>query len=300
MISAAGVKTFFKKNATPIVLAVVALTVVMLVWRFMNRENFAAPLPNIVSQIRTMYANEHTRFKASLMLVKPQTTDQQNYVNLAKKALSAPIKIAIYDSKDDRAQGPTVAPGVITYPWINSKGTAVVGKDDVEDNVAWAIAHYAGVVAGAKAGETPRRMGAYLYLTAQIPRAPAAKPTVATPSPAPTPAIATADAKKIAADKAAAAAAAAAKAAAAKALAAKVKVGETLTGVVSGKQAPVAGGKLFSYTITFNPKGKSPGQKFVFATPNPNMPATVKLTMDQDGDVYKVNDIVYGKYSPLG
>lgn len=301
-MSVAGVKTFFKKNATPIVLTIVALTAVMLVWRLAKGgfENFAAPLPSIVSQIQTQYANEHARFKAALMLLKPSEKTQSyavGYVNMARAALNGPLKISVYDPKDDRAQGPTVAPGAITYPWINSKGTAVVAKDDIEDNVAWAIAHYAGVVPGSKG--SPRRVAAYQYLTANIPRAPAAKPAIAV-TPAKTPAIATADAKKIAADKAAAAAAVAAKAAAAKALAAKVKIGETLTGTVSGKQAPPAGGKLYSYTITYSPKGKLPGQKFVFQTPNPNMPATVKLTMDQDGDVYKLNNMVYGKYNPLG
>lgn len=323
MISAASVKTFFKKNATPIVIAVVALTVVMLIWRLFAREDFAAPLPSIVSQIKTQYANEHARFKAALMLLKPQTADQQSFVALAKTAMSGALKIAIYDPKDDRAQGPTVVAGAITYPWINSKGTAVVAKDDIEDNVAWAIAQFAGS-AGGDLRLSPKRLAAYKYLTAQIPRAPTAKPSVTTPTSTPA-AKAAADAKAKADAAAAAAAAspankakadaaakakadAAAKAAAAIATARKiafenakklVRPEDTITGTVTGKQVPTAGGKLYSYTIQFTPKGKLK-TSFVFQTANANLPATVKITMDRDGDVLMVNGAPYGKWNPLG
>jgi hypothetical protein len=311
MISAAGVKTFFKKNATPIVVAVVALTVIMLAWRFMNRENFAAPLPNIVSQIQTQYANEHARFKAALMLLKPVTGEQQNFVALAKTAMSGALKIAIYDPKDDRAQGPTVIAGAITYPWINSKGTAVVAKDDIEDNVAWAIAHYAGSPGG-DLKLSPKRMAAYQYLTAQIPRAPAAKPTIATPSPtaaaaAATTAAATAAATTTATAVAAGAAAAAAavKAAAAKKLAdfeaAKklVRPEDTVVGKVVRTDKPTGAGKMYSYTIEFTPKGKLK-TSFVFQTTNANFGAAPKITLDRDGDVLMINGAPYGKWNPLG
>jgi len=325
MISAASVKTFFKKNATPIVMALVALTVVMLIWRLMRRsEDFAAPLPDIVTQIRTQYANEHARFKAALMLLPSDTASgQPGYIARAKTAMNAPIKIAIYDPKDDRAQGPTVVAGAITYPWINSKGTAVVAKDDIEDNVAWAMAYFAGVTGG-DLRVSPRRNAAYAYLTAQIPRAPAAKPSVATP--ASTPADKAAADAKAKADAAAAAAAASpankaaadaaakaktdAAAAKAKADAAAKKLAfdkakklvrkeDTVIGTVTGKQAPTAGGKLYSYTIQFTPKGKLK-TSFVFQTLNANLPATVKITVDRDGDVLMVNGGPYGKWNPLG
>jgi hypothetical protein len=309
MISAAGVKTFFKKNATPIVVAVVALTVVMLVWRFMIRENFAAPLPNIVSQIQTQYANEHARFKAALMLLKPVTADQKSFVALAKTAMSGGPKIAIYDPKDDRAQGPTVVAGAITYPWINSKGTAVVAKDDIEDNVAWAIAHYAGSTGG-DLKLSPKRLAAYQYLTAQIPRAPAAKPTIATPSPtaAATAATTAAATKSTATAVAAGAAAAAAavKAAAAKKLAdfeaAKklVRLQDTVIGKVVKTDKPTGAGKQYTYTIEFTPKGKLK-TNLPFQTTNANFGAAApKITLDRDGDVLMINGAPYGKWNPLG
>jgi hypothetical protein len=308
MISAAGVKTFFKKNATPIVVAVVALTVIMLAWRFMNRENFAAPLPNIVSQIQTQYANEHARFKAALMLLKPVTADQKSFVALAKTAMSGALKIAIYDPKDDRAQGPTVVAGAITYPWINSKGTAVVAKDDIEDNVAWAIAHFAGSAGDLKL--SPKRLAAYQYLTAQIPRAPAAKPTIATPSPtaAATAATTAAATKSTATAVAAGAAAAAAavKAAAAKKLAdfeaAKklVRPEDTVVGKVAEKVSPTGAGKQYSYTIKFTPSGKKLETNLVFQTTNANFGAAPKITLDRDGDVLMINGAPYGKWNPLG
>lgn len=323
MISAASVKTFFKKNATPIVMAVVGLTVVLLVWRFVaNRENFAAPLPNIVTQIQTKYADEHARFKAALMLLKPATADQQTFVALAKTAMSgAPLKIAIYDPKDDRAQGPTVVAGAITYPWINSKGTAVVAKDDIEDNVAWAMAYFAGSAGDLKL--SPRRNAAYAYLTAQIPRAPAAKPTVATPATPAAKAAADAKAKADAAAKAAAAspadkakvdAAAKAKADAdakkakadadAKKLALdkalkQVRPEDNIVGTVVKSDKPVAGGKMYSYSIEITPKNKLK-TTFVFQTTNANFGKTAKIVMDRDGDVLSVNGTPYGKYNPLG
>lgn len=325
MISAAGVKTFFKKNATPIVVAVVGLTVVLLVWRFFAREDFAAPLPSVVSQIQTQYANEHARFKAALMLLKPVTADQTTFVALAKTAMSGALKIAIYDPKDDRAQGPTVVAGAITYPWINSKGTAVVAKDDIEDNVAWAVAQFAGSTGG-DLRMSPKRMPAYQYLTAQIPRAPAAKPTVVAPTTPPTAADKDAAAAKAKADAAAAAAAASpaskaaaaaaakakadAAAAAVKAAAAKkladfnaakklVRPEDTIVGKVVRTDKPVGAGKMYSYTIEFTPKGKLK-TSFVFQTPNANFGAAPKITMDRDGDVLMINGGAYGKYNPLG
>jgi len=315
MISTAGVKTFFKKNATPIVVAVVALTVIMLAWRFFARENFAAPLPNIVSQIQTQYANEHARFKAALMLLKPVTGEQQNFVALAKTAMSGALKIAIYDPKDDRAQGPTVVAGAITYPWINSKGTAVVAKDDIEDNVAWAIAHYAGSPGG-DLKLSPKRLAAYQYLTAQIPRAPAAKPSIATPSPtaaakAATTAATTTTATTTASTATAVAAGAAAAAAAVKAAAAKkladleaakklVRPEDTVVGKVVRTDKPTGAGKMYTYTIEFTPSGKKLATNLPFQTTNANFGAAPKITLDRDGDVLMINGAPYGKWNPLG